>query len=85
MKAARSFAHDIYTEDFEIELKNLLHLSIKNKGTSDIIVENKDEIEPNGYFNIPPSGDVPMESQILRFKNVTKASVTKSYLIGKSC
>lgn len=85
MKAARTFTDDIYEDDFTIELKNLIHLTVQNTGTTDIIVNGKGVIPINGYFNIPPSGDLPMEAKILKFTGVTKAYVTRSHLTSKSC
>ena len=81
----RTFTDDRYNQDFEIQLKDLLHLTIRNEGTKDFIV-SKAIVKPGESFNIPPAGHLGMQSNILKVKFTgsttaeNNAYVTKSYL-----
>lgn len=87
----RTFTDDIFTQDLEIELKNLVHCTIENLGTKDIKV-SKRIIAPGASYNIPPAGDFVFSSLTLKVSftgsNIQEnnAYITKSYaVINDNC
>lgn len=91
MAKKRTFIDRVVHKDYTLRVDQLLHLTVTNQGSKDIMI-SKAIIKPGGFFNIPPIADLTLVSGFDFTIKVTGSTpeennvyISYSVLIDENC